>query len=266
MAQETDNDSGVDENLNALINSSGDIAGGAIGAALGFFAGGPVGAALGGTSGPAAATAIRKIGHEATRRLLGPREKVRVGGALAVAAAHIKARTERGEILRADGFFENRHGGRSDAEEVAESVLLKRQREAEERKIQFMAYLIANIAFNSKISAQLAHQIVKAAGSMSYRQLCIMELAVVSRSYSLRTTDYRGQSGFEKEQYQILYECLDLYHRAFVNFGGEVAFGLTDVKPGSMQLQAMGVDIFNEMGLTTIPQADIDPIADQLSK
>jgi hypothetical protein len=262
MAQETDDD----EKLNAMINSGGDIAGGAIGAALGFLLGGPAGAALGGASGPAAAAAIRKIGHEATGRLLGPREKVRVGGALAIASAHIKARTDRGEQLRSDGFFENRHSGRSDAEEVAESVLLRSQREAEERKIPFMAYLIGNIAFNSEISAQLAHQIVKAAGSMTYRQLCIMKLAAVSKNYPLRTTDYRGQSRFDKTQYQILYECLDLYQRAFVNFGGEVAFGPTDVKPASMQLQGMGADIFNEMGLATIPDSDLAPIAEQLSK
>lgn len=266
MAQETDGDGSDDRKLNAIITSSGDIAGGAIGAAIGFLMGGPAGAVLGGASGPAAAATIKKIGHEATGRLLGPREKVRIGGALAIAAAHIKGRTERGEELRTDGYFETRHSGRSDAEEVAESVLLKSQREAEERKIPFMAYLIGNIAFNDAISAHLAHQIVKAAESMTYRQLCILKLAAVSKDCSLRATDYRGQGNFSKTQYEILYECMDLYHRAFVNFGGDVAFGPTDVKPGSMQLQGMGADIFNEMGLATIPQADLDPIIAQLSR
>ncbi|WP_152474025.1 hypothetical protein [Roseovarius sp. THAF9] len=255
-----------DDKLNAMINSGGDIAGGAVGAAIGFLLGGPAGAAVGGASGPAAAAAIRKIGHEATGRLLGPREKVRVGGALAIAAAHIEQRTKRGERLRTDGFFENRHHGRSDAEEVAENVLLRSQREAEERKIPFMAYLIGNIAFNSEISAQLAHQIVKAADAMTYRQLCIMKLAAVSDNYALRETDYRGQGRFDKAQYQILYECLDLYQRALINFGGEVAFGPTDVKPKSMKLQAMGTDMFNEMGLATIPDADVAPIAAHLSR
>lgn len=92
-----------DDNLSAIINSGGDIAGGAIGVAIGFIFGGPAGEVLGGASGPAAAAAIRKIGHEASERLLGSREKVRVGGALAIAAAHIKARTERGERIRRMG-------------------------------------------------------------------------------------------------------------------------------------------------------------------
>jgi len=265
MDQETSNDGGDEGKLNAMISSGSDIAGGAIGAAVGFLFGGPAGAAIGGASGPAAAAAIKKIGHEATGKLLGPREKVRVGGAIAIAAAHIRARTECGEKLRTDGFFENRHNGRSDAEEVAESVLLRSQREAEERKIPLMAYLIGNISFNNQISAQLAHQIIRTADSMTYRQLCIMKLAAFSQNYPLRKTDYRGQSRFEKVQYQVLYECLDLYHRALVNFGGDVAFGPTDVKPASMQLQGVGADIFNEMGLVTIPEGDLLPIAEQLS-
>lgn len=221
---------------------------------------------MGNASGYLAAALIKKIGRETTGRLLAPRETVRVGGALAIAAAHIKARTDRGEQLRNDGFFQERMSGRSDAEEVAESVLLKSQREAEERKIPYMAYLVGNIAFNNQVSSQLAHQIVKAAESMTYRQLCIMKLAMISKNYQLRKTDYRNQKHFEKNQYQILYECLDLYNRAFINFGGVASFGPTDVNPGAMKLQGMGIDIFNEMGLALIPETDIAPIVEQLSR
>ena len=82
----------------------------------------------------------------------------------------------------------------------------------------------------------------------------------------LRAGDYRGQQQFDKPLYEILYECLDLYHRALVNFGGEVAFGPTDVKPGSISLQGMGADLFNHMGLATIPDGDLAPIIAQLSR
>ena len=64
--------------------------------------------------------------------------------------------------------------------------------------------------------------------------------------------------------YQILYECLDLYHRGLINFGGEVAFGLTDVKPGRMTVQGLGADIFNLMKLGLIPAEELTPIAVQL--
>lgn len=254
-----------EEKIESLINSGGDIAGAAIGGALGFLLGGPGGAVAGGPGGIVAANAMKRIGSDVVNRLLGPREKVRLGGAMAIAAEHIQARTERGERVRADGFFENQRAGRTDAEEVAESVLMRCQREAEEKKIRYMAYLIGNVAFEENISAHLAHQIIKSAETMTYRQFCLMKLAVIKAHFPLRDHDYRGQQQFAKNLYEVLYECLDLYSRAFVNFGGEVLFGPTDVKPASMTLQGVGIDMFNLMGLATIPHADIDPIVRVLS-
>ena len=265
MTQKADQQQDNNDRLNQLIGSSGDIAGAAIGGALGFLAAGPAGAALGSASGAAAASAIKKIGAEVSDRLLGSREKIRVGGVLAIAANHIRNRIERGEQLRNDGFFRQNESGRSDAEEVAESVLLKSQREAEERKIPFMAFLIGNVAFDAQISPQLAHQIIKSADAMTYRQLCILKLAALKENYALRTQDYRDQGHFERNLYEILYECLDLYHRGFINFGGGVAFGPTDVKPNGMSIQGIGVDVFSQMGLATIPQSDIDQIVERLS-
>ena len=248
-----------------MIDSGADIASGAIGGALGFLAAGPLGAAVAGAGGVAAASALKKIGNEVSERFLGPREQVRVGGTLALAAEHIRDRLERGERVRTDGFFENHRKGRNDAEEVAESVLLRSQREAEERKIPYMACLIGNMAFESAISAQLAHHIIKAAELMTYRQFCIMKLIAVRKNSPLRNSDYRNQGKLDRSLYEVLSECFDLYQRGFINFGGEVAFGLTDVKPGSMRLQGVGADIFNHMALATIPPADVMPIAEQLS-
>lgn len=59
-------------------------------------------------------------------------------------------------------------------------------------------------------------------------------------------------------------ECLDLDHRGFINFGGGVAFGPTDVFPGKMTVQGLGADVFNLMKLNLIPNEDLMPIATQL--
>lgn len=259
-------DDDTERKVSGMITAGADIAGAAAGGAIGFLLGGPAGAAAGGAGGAAAAHALRNIGEQAADRLLSPREKVRVGGALAIAASKISGRLGRGETLRTDGFFDPRYNGRSDAEEIAESVLLKCQREAEERKVPYMAFLIGNIAFDDQTSPGLAHQIVKTAEDLTYRQLCILKLAAFRSNFHLRAGDYRGQQQFDKSLYEILYECLDLYHRALVNFGGEVAFGPTDIKPGSMTIQGMGADLFNQMGLATIPDADLAPIVAQLSR
>jgi hypothetical protein len=249
------------QRIRNLIDGGAEIAGGAVGGALGFLAGGPVGAAVLGAGGAAAAKALKHIGNEACERLLGPREKVRVGGVLAVAAAQINQRIKNGEPLRDDDFFQEKRPGRSDAEEVAESILLKSQREPEEKKIPYMGRLLANMAFHKEISAEMAHQLAKTAEQLTYRQLCILKLAVVKDGRGLHAGDYRGQGSFTKELYQILYECLDLYHRGLVNFGGKVAFGPTDVSPGKMTVQGLGADIYNLMQLDTIPDADLHPIA-----
>lgn len=251
--------------LRRLISTGSEIAGGAVGGALGFLFGGPAGAALGGAGGAAAAAALKHIGEEASERLLGPREQIRVGGVLALATEEVKERLEQGEQLRTDGFFDQNESGRSGAEEIAESVLLKSQREPEEKKLPYMAHLLSGIAFDSEISPELGHQMTKIAEQLTYRQLCILRLAVVKQAFSLRSADYRGQSQFHKELYQVLYECIDLYHRGLINFGGEVMFGPADVKPASMTVQGVGADIYNLMKLSAIPVQDLMPMVVRLS-
>lgn len=261
MSEERENET---RNIRKLIDGGVEIAGGAVGGALGFFAGGPLGAAALGASGSAAAKMLKHIGQEVSERLLGPREKVRVGAVLAIAAAEINRRIANGERVRTDGFFDEKSSGRSDAEEVAESVVLKSQREPEEKKILYMGHLLSSVAFDPQISAHMAHQITKAAEQLTYRQLCILKLAVIKQVFGLRNGNYREQSSFSKELYQVLFECSDLYHRGFINFGTEVAFGPTDIAPGKMTVQGLGADIFNLMKLATIPREDIVPIAEQL--
>ena len=131
-----------------------------------------------------------------------------------LAAAEIVERCRNGESVRDDGFFDSGGDGRSDAEEVWESTLLKSQREPEEKKLPYMAHLLANLAFNPEISAAMAHQMTKEAEYMTYRQFCILQLSVERERFKLRDESYRGQAGpVSKELYQILYEYHDLYNR-----------------------------------------------------
>ena len=140
-------------------------------------------------------------------------------------------------------------------------MLLKSQREPEEKKLPYLANILANVAFDAQISAQLAHQAAKTAEQLTYSQLCILQLAVFRNHFKLRKSDYRGHGSFSKELYSPLYECLDLYHRGLINFSGSVAFGPTDVNPGSMTVQGLGADIYNLMELSAIPLDDIERVA-----
>ena len=181
-----------------------------------------------------------------------------------LAAAEIAGRQQNGEQVRTDGFFDEIVTGRSDGAEVWESVLLKSQREPEEMKLPYMAHLLSNIAFDTQYGVHIAHQITKACEQLTYRQLCILNLSVVKDRYHLRQEDYRGQASFTIGLRQVLYEYLDLYSRGYINFGGEVAFGPSDVKPGSAVVQGIGADIFNLMQLREIPSADLNDLAMEL--
>jgi hypothetical protein len=251
--------------LRGLISGGAEIAGGAIGGALGFFASGPAGAAALAAGGSLAGLALSHVGEEIANRYLGPREKVRIGGVLALSAAQIKKRIDNGEAVRDDGFFESKDGQRPKAEEVAESILSKAQREAEEKKLPYMANLLANVAFEKTVSGEMSHQIARIAESLSYRQLCLIFLFSGLVMAPLRSIDYRAENSFSLELLQVLYEAYDLHSKGLVNNGGEVAFGITDLKPSSMRVEGLGSHIFNLMGLGEIPVEDLEPLAAVLS-
>ena len=194
---------------------------------------------LRGTVGTAATMAVKAIGHDLSSRLLSPREQLRGGGVYTLAAGEIVERCGNGERVRDDGFFGTGGGERSDAEEVWESTLQKSQREAEEKKLPYMAHLLANLAFNTEISAAMAHQMTKVAESMTYRQLCILHLSATKERFDLRKRSYEGEKSFPKDLYQIIYEYYDLYNRGLVNLGEYLASSPAEINPGTATPQAL---------------------------
>ena len=242
-----------------------------------LLGGGPEAIAIGGTVGKGIQIALGKVGAEISSRQLGPREEKRVGATLIIAAAEINRRLENGDALRDDDFFDKKQADRSDAEEVAESVLLKVQREPQEKKIPYMGYLLSSIAFDPEITLPYANQLIKVAEQLTYRQLCILKLCDVKDKCNLRDKDYRDQNVDKKDLYQVLYECAeldnkqyinsrgkaDLHGREFADFGATID-GLTRAIPSCMSLQGLGKDLFNLMKLSLIPCRDITPISEQL--
>ena len=263
----------IDRGTEILAAGAAAVTSGAVALLLGE---GPEAKAIGGLASKGIEIVLRDVGTDISSRQLGPREEIRVGAALIIAAAEIKRRQKNGELLRDDGFFDKNQGGRSDAGEVLESVLLKAQREPEEKKIRHLGLLYSSIPFDSDISLPYAHQLIKVAEQLTYQQLCILKLSVVKDTYSLRDKDYRDHDDF-KNLSPLLYACAELYDKEYINFGGEANFHigehmdygatihrLTRAKPSLMSLQGIGADLYNLMRLCLIPDADIAPIAEQL--
>lgn len=252
--------------LQQLINTGAEIAGGAVGGALGFLAAGPAGAAVLGGGGVVVSKSITKVGNELAERVLGPREMTRIGATLALAAEEIDERIKKGEEIRGDGFFENDGSGWSKADKLAESVLLKSQRETEEKKIPLLAHLLANIAFSPEINVALGEQMIKATDQLTYRQLCIIRLAAIGKEFKLRKSGFVGGKEVTREVYQVLHECYDLYTRGFISNGGRAALGLLGIIPANMAPQGLGADIHNWMQLWHITGEDIKPLVEVLGK
>ena len=256
------------ERIRELITAGTQIVGGTssglVAGALGLLVAGPAGVAIGGAAGTALSLVYNRLGNEICERLLSPREQARVGFVLGQAAKEIRDLIEQGENLRSDGFFGAQVGGRSDAEEVAESVLLKSQREAEEKKLPYMAHLLANVAFTPQVSADMAHQISKVAEQLTYRQFCIMKIASDKDKLKLRNADYSDEQPFSYELGQVLVECIDLSNRLWISIDELTAPSVTMVNPSQIRLQGFGGIAFGLMQLDLIPSEDIEPVVAQL--
>lgn len=164
-----------------------------IGAAIGLAIAGPVGAIVGAATTPFFTAALKPVAAELQRRLLGPREVVRIAAALDHTLIHVQRRLDSGETPRSDGFVESSPDGRSAAEEIVEGVLRAAQREYEERKVPHLGALLASIAFTPAIDRYYANFLVRVAERLSYRQLVL--LSFLSQLEALGIPTQRHNTG-----------------------------------------------------------------------
>jgi len=248
--------------IEELINSGSEIVGAATGGVIGFFAGGPVGAAFGGAGGVIVAKGLSKLGREVKQRLLGKREEIRIGATISYAIIRIQEKLSSGCSLRDDSFFNNEINNRSVADEIYEGVILSAQREHEEKKLLYYGNLLANIAFNKEIDRSFANQLIQLSDSLSYRQLCLLDIFFRSsktKSVILRESNYRSVK-IAKELIPVIYEILGLYNRNLIVDPKVHVFGLTDVNPAGLDVHGLGILLYDMMELSTIPNEDVSPI------
>jgi hypothetical protein len=83
-----------DERVIDIVETGSEIAGATTGAALGLLVGGPAGAVAGAAAGPVAARTLRGLAAEFRERVLGHREEVRVGAAIAFASDKLREKLD----------------------------------------------------------------------------------------------------------------------------------------------------------------------------
>ena len=236
-----------------------------------MLVGGPVGAVAGAAAGPVTARTLRGLAVEFRERVLGHREEVRVGAAIAVASVKIREKLDAGEQPRQDGFFTDEEQNRSTAKEVFEGVILAAQREAEEKKVRFYGNLLANLAFEEDIDRSQGNYLIRLGEQLSYRQLCLLSLfaqnTLVSdeqNHFNLRVGSYRGRvkagSPIATDKIVLLQEVYDLYQRGILENGGSAMIDKSDANPSVLSPEGVAVNLYNLMELWEVDPADLQPL------
>ena len=215
--------------------------------------------------------ALQNVVEDFAERMLSEAENRRVCDALILASQGIHKRIENGEIPRRDGFFYKDFSGRSGDREIIENVLLKCQREPEEKKIPYISSTYVNIVFELEFSADLGHKIIKSAEQLTYQQLCIMSM-VGRRENSEevpRTFGLNLQLNPPLELSKLLHDCFELVTNGYIQGGltltssGQLPRYET-LNPHTMYLENIGIATFKLMNLRDIPDDDIVRMAELL--
>lgn len=262
----------------ALLHAGTELTGTAVGGAAGVLLAGPAGGAAGAAAGGAIGVVLAKglgVVTDVARRTLSKREEVRVGATVAFAITKIEQNLESGNALRDDGFFAGKGRKRTDAEEIFEGVLLKSKNEHEEKKARILANIFANVAFLPAVSAGEANHILQIAGTLTYRQMCTLELLQRKQAVPgirLRDDAYRGWQGeITFETISVLQGIYQLHTFGLVacknkdQEGYEALLGWTDAAPDRMILSALGERYCLVMGLNDVPEEDVREIGRHLA-
>ena len=258
MAGDKDNEK-EGEGLRAAVDMGADIVGAAAGGALGVLFAGPVGAAGAGIAGVAITRSIVAVGEQICDRLLAPREKARVGAAIAVSTVRTQERLANGDRARDDGFI-NDGTDRPPIDEVTEGLLLAAQRAYDEKKVPYIGRLSANLNFRPDLNVQAAAFLVRIADQLSYQQLCLLRLAH-ENEFGDPLVDGKAEGRVKNPAHgALLSDLLELERLGFINNGGTAVLGLSDIDPPKARLQLFGRHIFDLMELKEIPNEDLQPL------
>lgn len=251
------------ESIGDLISMGSEIVGIPIGAAVGFMVAGQQGGTIGGIAGSLVGHVIKNIGNEVAKRILSPREQIRVGKVVIYAANRLQQHIDNGVTIRQDDFFTSDNFDRSSAEEIVEATLVAAQREHEEIKIEFYGNLLANITVTPGISKAYANLLIRMARELSYRQLCLLALFVQKDKFNLKKGDYQTENTMLPEKIGLLQEIFELEQKSLLN-SGKPLFGLTNITPAMTDLQGTGKALFSLMELSKIRSDKLEHLAELL--
>ena len=247
-----------DEIVQKALDTGSDLAGSASGAAVGLLIGGPPGAIAGAAVGPV----IKRTLVESIRRLVTRREKIRVAATFAFAVTACEERLQAGDKLRDDRFFSPDFSGRSAADEVAEAVAVAAERSFEERKAEYLGYLLSNIAFEEGVDRWLANRVVRVAERLSWSQLIILS-AVAREDVELAAVALGSDVG-SWTSWGAHQEALELMNDNYIMTTPDqtprLGLSVPNLRLEQARLGTGGRLLVDLMWLTRIPNDDVEAV------
>lgn len=250
----------------ALIETGGELAGAVTGAAVALV-GGPEAAVGGAVAGVFVTRALKRVGTEISDRILGSRQRLRVGAAYTFAAAEIARRLGEGEVPR-DDWFGASPDSWNEGDAALEGVLLAAQNAWEEKKVRHLGYLYANLAF-SNYDSQFAYYLIALAKRLTFRQLTSMAIIGDRRQKGWTAFDWgQGRSmlmnGLDWEVDSLSNDGL----AGFVQGDGSIARPSATIGGGRINrmpierlgLTQIGQILLEAMRLDLIAAGDIDSV------
>jgi hypothetical protein len=235
-----------------------EVAGAGGGALVGLALGGPPGAIIGAIAGPTL-TGMFNIASDFAMRKLTKKERERVAIVLALVDAKIAQRQANGDRIRDDGFFVT-DPIESGGEQIGEAVLVAAQRDPQQKKLEYYASLLANLAFTTSVDRPEAYMLTKVAEELSYRQLCMIGI-FARRDFHLRDAFYVNFSHMTEKLASVLKELYDLWTAQLVVAEGWNFSNALQLIPARLSVYGVGGLLFNLMELDHIPVADLDEVA-----
>lgn len=232
------------EKARELVQTGAEIAGGAVGGAIGFLAAGPTGAAGAGVLGVVVTKALAQVAD----KVMAAREKARVGSVAAIALARIAERAARGDAPNA-AFFSSKGGLQSDGAQLLEGVLLKARDEYEELKLYHLGRFYGNLAFTD-ISPRTASLLVKTFEMLTFRQLALLSL--IDRMGKVDVKNLRSQSHADPNLEALKREEMELHDGTL----GSLAL-VGGAGPFDDALSSLG-RVFSDLAeISSVPDAEV---------
>ncbi len=237
-----------------IINTSSEIAGSVGGSIIGGLIAGLPGLIIGGAASPILSMTIKSVGEEISQRFLSKREDERISNTMLKIVERINKKLENGDEIRNDSFFNGNFEDRSSAEEILEGILLKAQREYQEKKIQFLGNLYCNLIFSSEWNNESANFFIKLIERLNFRQLCIIKF--YSSIETLVDQEFFSKRNVKFSTFDARKEVNELNKEGILNFrgyGGDVYHQeVKSARPNHIEITEWGKEIYEIFGLEEI--------------